>query len=319
VAFQSVDESIGAGDRRIAFLRGQFMPLAEANVNILTQAFLFGTAVHVSLRGYCDAAAADVNMFRLRDHFERLSRNARILRSELPYSIDELCQLTLRLVRENGYRADCYVRCVAYKAGLTYGLLLSGPTDIAMFAVEQGRFNAELGRPMSVAVTGWRRVSSAAIPPRAKINGLYVNSALALSDAVAGGYDDAIFLTHDGHASEGSGMNVCVVRGDTIATPLESDDILPGFTRDTVRVIAPALGLRFIERRIDRAELYTSDAVFFCGTGVEIVAVGRVDNVPIGTDRGMAVVDRIRGAFFEQVRGGDTARAAGWLTSVYGS
>src|SRR5262249_27862422 len=163
---------------------------------------------------------------------DRLTRNARILRMELPQSVDDLCDVTVRLIRENQYRADCYVRCVAYKSGLSYGLVLSGPSDVAMFAVEQGRFNATLGRPMSVCVTSWRRVASAAIPPRGKINGAYVNSALAISEAREAGFDDAIFLTQDGYVCEGSGMNVFVIRGDSIITPPESDDILPGFTRD---------------------------------------------------------------------------------------
>lgn len=299
-----------------AFFQGKIRPLKEAKVSIMTQSFLFGTAVHEGLRGYCNSAQDEVFLFRLREHYERMERNGKILKIELPYSVDELCEQTINLIRANSFRDDCYVRAIAYKSGLQIGLQLADMNDFTMFALRQGRFQAD-ERRASLCVSSWRRVEDNAVPPRAKINGAYVNSALALTEARDNGFDDAIVLNENGHVSEGSGMNIVLVKNNRLIMPSVSDNILEGITRETLMDLARnELGLEIVERTVDRTELYTADEVFLCGTGVEVIPVKAIDRRAIGKNNATPVTDRLRNLYSEVVRG-ERASYAHWLTSVY--
>jgi branched-chain amino acid aminotransferase len=301
----------------VAYFRGEFVPLREAKVSILTHAFLFGTAVFEGIRGYYDDASRQVYLYRLREHYERMRRNAHILKMKLPGASEELSRLTCELVRRNGYREDCYVRAVAYKSALQIGLRLADLDDFTIFALPQGRFFGS-DRTVSACVTSWRRVEDNAVPARGKIHGAYVNSALAMTEAIDNGFDDAIFLTEDGHVSEGSGMNLFLVRGGRLHTPPRSDNILEGITRDTVFELARReLGVEVVERCVDRSELYTADELFFCGTGVEIVPIRSVDHRPVGDGSGYPVTRKLSAAYREVVTGLRPAYRD-FLTPVYG-
>lgn len=297
-------ESLDEDEATVGYFRGAFVPLREAKVSVLTHAFLFGTAVFEGIRGYGDPASGQVYLFRLRDHYERMRRNGQILKINLPRTPEELSELTCELIRRNGYREDCYVRAVAYKSGLQIGLRLGELDDFTMFALPQGRFfGAE--RTVTACVTSWRRVEDNAVPARGKIHGAYVNSALAMTEAIDNGFDDAILLTEDGHVSEGSGMNLFLVRDGRLYTPPRSDNILEGITRDTVFALARReLGVEVVERSIDRSELYTADELFFCGTGVEIVPISAVDRRPVGAgDSGYPVTKKLAAVYREAASG----------------
>ena len=309
-------ESLEEDGAAVAYFRGAFVPLRDAKISILTQAFMFGTAVFEGIRGYCDPEGRRVYLFRPQDHFERMRRSGHILKIRLPGDAEGLTQLACELIRRNGYREDCYVRAVAYKSGLQIGFRLADFDDFAMIALPQGRFFGG-DRTVAACVSSWRRIEDNAVPARGKIQGAYVNSALAMTEAIDNGFDDAIFLTEDGHVSEGTGMNVFIVRGGRLYTPPPSANILEGITRETVFELARReLGFEVVERSIDRSELYAADELFFCGTGVEIISVGSVDRRPVGDGSGYPFTKKLSAVYREVVRG-QRADYLNHLTPVY--
>jgi branched-chain amino acid aminotransferase len=186
-----------------------------------------------------------------------------------------------------------------------------------MFAVPFGRY-IEKEEGAHVCISSWRRVDDNAVPARAKITGAYINSALAKTDAILNGYDEALVLTQDGHISEGSAENFFMVRNGALITPPVSSDILEGITRDTVIELArEEMGLTTIERTIDRSEIYTCQEAFFCGTGVQVAAITQIEHRPIGDGLIGPVVTRLREIYFDVVRG-NHPQYRHWCTPVYG-
>lgn len=289
--------------REIAFFEGRFVPLAEANINVMTHAFNYGTAVFEGIRGYWNADDEETYLFRPREHFVRMLQNAALLKMRLPYDADALCELTAELVRRNGCREDVYIRPLAYKTARQIGTKLSPGDDFTMFVVPM-RDYVDTSRPLAVGVSSWRRVEDNAIPARGKICGAYVNSALAATEARDNGYDEAIVLNAAGKVAEGAAMNIFIVRdGKLVTTPIYAD-ILEGVTRHTVVELARwELGVETEFRPIDRSELYIADEVFFCGTGAQIAAIGSVDRRPIGDGQIGPLTRRLQALYGDVVRG----------------
>jgi branched-chain amino acid aminotransferase len=246
-----------------------------------------------------------------------MQRSARILRIELPYGADELCEMTLELLRREGYRGDTYIRPLAYKEDEMIGVRLHDLSDgFAMFAIPFGRY-LEREEGAHVCISSWRRVDDNAVPARAKITGAYINSALAKTDAILGGYDEALVLDHEGHISEGSAENVFLVRDGNLVTPPVNSNILEGITRETIITLAKdEMGMSTIERSIDRSEIYVCDEAFLVGTGVQVASIVRVEHRPIGTGRMGPVVVRLRELYFGVVRGNNPEYRR-WCTPVY--
>ena len=165
-------------------------------------------------------------------------------------------------------------------------------------------------------MSSWRRIDDNAAPARAKVSGIYINSALSKTEVMERGFDEAIVLNHDGHVSEGSAENIFLVRNGKLITPSPADNILEGITRATVMQIAKDdLGIETVERRIDRSELYIADEVFFCGTGVQVAAVIEVDGRSVGTGKIGPVTEKIRDLYFDVVKG-KVAKYKSWCTPV---
>ncbi len=301
----------------LCYFDGRFVPMAEAKVSVATHALNYGTGCFEGIRAYWSAEREQLYVLKLREHYERFARSCRMLKIRLQLSVDELCATTLELIRQNGYRSDLYVRPLAFKSTPTIKLMLRDVADqLAIFAQPFGNY-VDVSSGLNVCVSPWQRISDNAIPARAKVTGAYINSALAVDDALEAGFDEAIFLTEDGHVSEGSSCNVFLLRNRTLVTPPVSADILEGITRDAVMQLArDVLGLEVIERDVDRSELYTADEVFFCGTGVQVSPVTRVDGRAIGTGAPGEVTGRLQQAYFRAVRGEDP-RYSSWLESVY--
>ncbi|MDH7489992.1 MAG: branched-chain amino acid transaminase [Anaerolineae bacterium] len=302
---------------KYAFFKGGFVPIENAKVSIMTHAFNYGTGCFEGIRAYWNADENQLFVFRLLEHFQRLHRSCKILHIRLPYSPEELSDLLVELLRREGYREDCYIRPIAYKADETIGVRLHNLTDeFAMFATPFGRYiEGELGA--RVMISPWRRVDDNAIPARAKITGSYINSALSKTAAAMAGCDEAIVLTHDGHVSEGSAENLFLVRNGKLITPPVTDDILEGITRETVMEIALAeFGLETEVRHVDRSELYTVDEAFFCGTGVQIEPIVEIDHRVIGDGKMGPITQRIYDLYFDIVRG-KVAKYRHWCTPVY--
>jgi len=283
----------------------------------MTHAFNYGTGCFEGIRGYWNQEEEQLYVFRLAEHYERMHRSCRILLIDLPYSAEELSDLTVNLLRMNQHRSDTYVRPLAYKATEGIGVRLHDlEDDFAIFAVPLGRY-LEKEEGASVSVSSWRRIDDNAIPARAKITGAYINSALCKTEAVLNGFDEAIVLTQDGHVSEGSAENLFIVRSGKLVTPLGTDNILEGITRSTIMQLArEEMGLEVEERRIDRTELYIAEEAFFCGTGVQVAAIVEVDRRPVGSGKIGPVVSRLRDIYFDVVRG-KAEKYKGWCTPVY--
>jgi branched-chain amino acid aminotransferase len=302
---------------RFAFFRGQFVPIEDANVSIRTHALNYGTGCFEGIRGYWSEAGQELLLFKLREHYDRFLRSCRILMIQLPYTVEQLCDLTLEIVHREGFREDIYVRPLAYKADEVIGVKLHDMADdLAIYCTPFGRYvAAEEGA--RVHVSSWRRVQDTAIPARGKICGAYVNNALVKTEALLNGFDEAIVLDTNGHVSEGSAENVFIVRDGGVATPPVTDDILEGITRQVViELCRDRLGLPVVERAVDRSELYGADEIFFTGTGVQVAAIVEVDRRPVADGRMGPVVRALRDLYFQVVRGQVPAYRH-WCTPVY--
>jgi branched-chain amino acid aminotransferase len=300
-----------------AFFRGEFVPLRDANVNVMTHGFNYGTAVFEGIRAYWNADEEQLFALELLAHYRRIKASGRLLMMEVRQSAEELAELTVELLRRDGLREDVYVRPILYKSSETIGVRLHNlDADITIFGVPFGQYIDTEGG-IRAQVSSWRRTDDNAIPARGKITGAYVNGALAKSEAQLNGFDEAIVLTADGHVSEGSAENLFIVKGGVLITPPVTDNILEGITRRRLLEIArDDLGIDTLERSIDRTELYTADEVFLCGTGAQISPVIEIDRRAIGTGRPGQVTRDLSRTYFDAVRGRLPAYRD-WLTPVY--
>ena len=300
-----------------AYFRGDFVPLRDANVNVMTHAFNYGTAVFEGIRAYWNADDEQLYALELLAHYRRIKASARLLMMEIPQSAEELAEITVDLLRRDGLREDAYVRPIVYKSSETIGVRLHNlDADITIFSVPFGQYIDTEGG-IRAMVSSWRRTDDNAIPARGKITGAYVNGALAKSEAQLNGFDEAIVLTADGHVSEGSAENLFIVRNGVLITPPVTDNVLEGITRRRMLELARNdLGIETDERSIDRTELYVADEVFLCGTGAQISPVIEIDRRTIGTGRPGPTTKDLSHRYFDAVRGKVPAYRD-WLTPVY--
>jgi branched-chain amino acid aminotransferase len=255
-----------------------------------------------------------LQVLKLREHYERFEKSCRLLRLDMPHTVDELCDITLEILRRNAPREDTYIRPLAYKAAESVGVNLKGRSELSIFTVPMGNYVELTG--LKVCVSSWRRTPDNAIPARAKCTGSYVNTALAVDQAQRAGYDDAIFLTQDGQVSEASAANIFLVRKGQLVTPPVTADILEGITRDAVMELAEKeLGMPVLEREVGRTELYAADEVFLSGTGFQIAPVVEVDDRAVGTGSIGPVAERLQELYFKAARGG-WDEYADWTVAV---
>ena len=300
-----------------AFFRGEFVPLRDANINVMTHGFNYGTAVFEGIRAYWNAEEEQLFALELVAHYARIRASAGLLMMEVRQSPEELAEITVELLRRDGLREDVYVRPIVYKSSETIGVRLHNlDSDVTIFAVPFGQY-IDTDGGIRAQVSSWRRTDDNAIPARGKITGAYVNGALAKSEAQLNGIDEAIVLTADGHVSEGSAENLFIVKGGVLITPPVTDNILEGITRRRLIGIArDDLGIPTVERSIDRTELYGADEVFLCGTGAQISPVIEIDRRAIGSGRPGPVSRDLSRTYFDAVRGRNPAYRD-WLTPVY--
>ncbi len=300
----------------IVYFGGRYMPLGEARVGILTHALHYGTGVFEGIRAHWDEAARELFVLRPLEHYERWKRNCGILRIDVPLSAEELCAITIELMRRNRFETNVYVRPLAYKSAERVGVSCDDQDAFAIIALPFGEYlHAEKG--LHAGVSSWRRIEDNAIPARAKICGAYVNSALASDEARQSGFDEAILLNEGGHVAEGATCNIFMVRTGTLITPPVHENVLEGITRDTVmRLAEQELGLLIAERPIDRSELYICDELFFTGTAVGIAPVVRVDHRLVKDGTIGAITREVQRLYFDATRG-RLERYRKWLVPVY--
>ena len=305
-----------ANPNTIVYFDNQYVELRDAQVNILTHALHYGTGVFEGIRGYWDSQQQELFLMRPLDHFRRWRRNCGILRIELPATPEMLCDITLHLIPRNQFRSNLYIRPLAYKCAERIGIYPDDHNAFAIVALPYGEYlPSENG--LHAGVSSWRRVEDNAIPGRAKICGAYVNSVLASDDARRNGFDEAIFLTEDGHVAEGASCNIFMLRDGRLITPSTSQNILEGITRDTVMELARReLGLDTVERPIDRSELYVCDELFFTGTAAEIAPIVHVDHRPVGAGVVGEVASKLRRLYVDATRG-RMPQYRKWLMPAY--
>ncbi|MEE8469717.1 MAG: branched-chain amino acid transaminase, partial [Dehalococcoidia bacterium] len=261
-----------------AFLDNEFVPLSEAKIGVMTHALHYGTACFEGIRGNWNDDDEQLYLFRCRDHYQRLINSCKLLKINLAYSIDELCRLTVELIRRSEYQEDVYLRPLAYKSSEALGVRVHDLEDGFLMLVTTFGPYLDVENGIRCCISSWRRIDDNMIPPRGKITGLYVNNALAKTEAIENGFDEAILLTSEGHVSEGSGENIFLVIDGQLLTPPPYDKILLGITRDTVIKLArDELGIETVERHIDRSELYIAEECFLTGTAAHVTPVVEID------------------------------------------
>jgi branched-chain amino acid aminotransferase len=302
---------------KYAFFEGRITEISGAKVDIRTNALQYGTAIFEGIRSYWSEKEGCNYVFRMHDHYKRLHKNSNIMMIDIKYNIEKLCSITLELLKKENYREDAYIRPFAYNSGLKIGPKLTGiEQDLFIYSQPLGQY-LDLDKPVHTCVSSWARIPDNCIPPRAKISGSYVNSAIQKTEALLNGFDEAIVLDSNGqHISEGSAMNIFMVKDGMLFTPPVSDDILEGITRDTViKIASDKLGIDTTQRSIDRTELYTADELFFCGTGAQVCSIGSVDRRKIGEGKTGAVTASIQELYFKVVKN-EVAEYSSWCTKV---
>ena len=295
------------------WMDGDFIKWDDAKVPILTHALHYGTGVFEGIRAY--PSKDNLNIFRLKDHIIRMMNSAKIYYMTPKYSVEDIINRIVELVRKNNLRTRTYIRPIIYVGYKDIGLNFTGfPINAAIIAIPFGDyFDTSM---LKLRTSSWKRLSEQSIPPMAKACGNYLNSVLAKLEAVRDGYDDAIMLDTQGFISEGTGENIFLTKGDELITPSYSSSILSGITRDTVKYLANDLGLKVIERQITRFELYTADEAFFSGSAAEIAPIVEVDQRLIGFGKPGKWTKKISAAFQEVVTG-QNPEYNKWLTPVY--
>jgi branched-chain amino acid aminotransferase len=302
-----------------AFFQGAIVPIEQAKVSIMNHALNYGTGCFEGIRAYWNPLEDQLFVFRMLEHYQRLLQSTKILMMSPKYTAQQLCDVTLDLLRREGYRTDAYIRPLAYKSNEIIGVRLHDLNDdLSIWCVPFNRY-VENEEGAHVGFSSWQRVGDNNVPPRGKITGAYVNSAFIKTEAVKNGYDEALVLNDRGYVCEGSAENIFLVRGGKLVTPPVQEDILEGITRATIMELArEELGLEVVERPISRTEFYVADEAFFCGTGVQVVAITECDHRSVGTGRMGPVVGAMRDLYFKTVRG-QLDKYRHWCTPVYAS
>lgn len=295
-----------------AYLRGEILPLEQAKIGVMTHAFNYGTAVFEGIRGNWNDDQQTAHLFRLREHIERLAQSAKIMKMTMPDSIDRLCEIAVELVERSEFHEDVYLRPMVYLSGEVLGVRLHNvEVDNLIFL---SPFPAYLPEVARCHTSTWRRVQDTGIPPRAKVTGIYANSALAKTEANLNGFDEAIMLNENGHVSEGSGENIFLIRKGRLITPTPADNVLEGITAASVVELARnELGLETVEREIDRTELYIADEVFMTGTAAHLTPVVEVDRRPVADGQVGPITRRLSALFYDTIRG-KSQKYAHWCT-----
>lgn len=299
-----------------AYFEEKVVPIEEANISIMTNALQYGTGIFGGIRGYYNKEKGFISLFRLEDHFQRFVNSLKVIGVELEYTKEDLIKITLDLTKKNNPQTDTYYRPFAYAGSLNLSPNLERDSTFAFaeYMIPLGDY-LPTDKGISVAVSSWRRISDNAIPSRAKITGGYMNSALAKKEANQNGYDEAIFLSEDGHVAEGSAMNFFMVRDGVLITPAKHNDILEGITRRTVITLAKDMGIPVEERTIDRSELYVADEAFFSGTGAQIAWIQKIDQRTMGNGNRGEITGKLQDLFFSVVRGNEK-KYESWCTKI---
>jgi branched-chain amino acid aminotransferase len=270
-----------------AYFRNGFVPFEQANLSIASASVLYGLSTYTTIPVFWNQKTQELNMFRLKDHFERLQNSAKILAFDdflAKWDNQKFLDVIRELLKKNHVKQDSLVRISVFVDESLKGTRMHGLThSLSAFVYSTPPLLPKSGARLMVS--SWRRTPDNSIPARAKINGSYVNAALMKHEAEMSGFDDAVALDEQGHVTEGTVANIFLVRHGKLMTADNSTDLLEGITRDTILHISENLGLEHEKRPIDRSELYLADEILLCGSSVQITPVIEVDHRPIASGK----------------------------------
>jgi branched-chain amino acid aminotransferase len=294
---------------------GEMIPWRDAKVHVLTHTLHYGMGVFEGVRAY-QTEQRGTCIFRLNEHTTRLLDSAKIMNMQVPFSREDLNEAQRRAVRDNNLK-EAYIRPVIFLGSEGMGLRATGlKVHVAVAAWDWPSYMAPEARELGIKVrtSSFTRHHVNISMTRAKANGNYINSMLALQEALSGGADEALLLDPEGYVAEGSGENVFVVRDGIIYTP-ELTSCLNGITRNTIFNLAKEAGYQLIEKRITRDEVYIADEAFFTGTAAEVLPIRELDGRTIGAGRRGPVTTKLQSMYFDQVKG-RRSQFPEWLTPV---
>jgi branched-chain amino acid aminotransferase len=300
---------------RLIWLNGKIVPLNEATINVLAPTSQFGANVFEGIRCYWYEEKQQLYAFRLQEHYKRLKNSMKMFRMEEKYSIEELQQALIDVVRANEYKEDIAVRQTVFIDG--FGSWSSkGPLGMFVAPVPKSRIVIDDNKGIKCCISSWERISDRNLSPKVKVGANYINSRMAQMEALENGYDSAIFMNSQGMIAEGPGSCIFIVNNGAIITPPFTASVLESITRDTILELARSLlKIDTIVRDIDRTELYVCDEAFLCGSAVEVVPISNIDGYDIGQPIG-EVTKRIHEIYLSTVTG-NVKEYEKWLTAVY--
>jgi len=298
----------------LIWLDGEMLPWREAKVHVLTHTLHYGMGVFEGVRAY--AANQGTAIFRLEDHSTRLMNSGKILRMPVPYDKATLNDVQCKVVRENNLQS-AYIRPMCFYGSEGMGLRADNLKVHCMVAAWEwgaylGAENLENG--IRIKTSSYTRHHVNITMCKAKANGNYINSMLALQEALTDGYDEAMLLDNEGYVAEGSGENIFIVRDGIIFTP-DLTSALDGITRKTLFQLAANIGIEIREKRITRDEVYIADEAFFSGTAAEVTPIREVDNRSIGNGSRGPITEKLQTLYFDAVHG-RLEKYNDWLTPV---
>ena len=304
---------------RFVCMNRDFVPYEDAKVHVLSAAFKYAATVYEGIRAYWSDDTGDAPIFRLREHLERLQLSADLSRLPLPDSIEEIEARLVELIRRNELKQDMHIRIIAFVSADDGLIDAVEPVDLMIATMPMGRYPEEVAgkTALDVGISHWQRLSDAAMPPRVKTSGNYVNSRLALLQARHSGYDDALLLDARGKVTEGPGYNFFMVRRGEVVTPMVTQGILEGITRETIiELLAEVHGVQVVQREIDKTEVLVAEEAFFCGSGKEVRPIASVDRHQLRRPAPGEMTRAIRDTYFDVVRG-RRPEFGRWLTPVW--
>jgi branched-chain amino acid aminotransferase len=299
----------------LIWLNGEFVAWEDAKVHVLAHSLHYGTGVFEGIRAYETERGAAI--FRHKDHLDRLEASAKLYYMELPFSKEQMREVTHELISRNSFKS-CYIRPLVWRGYGPMGLNpLDNPVEAMVAVWEWGAYLGEEGKRNGVRgrVSSYRRISADSLIPHAKASGQYLNSVLAKIESLKSGYDEAILLDDKGYVCEGSGENIFVIKDGVIHTPPQAAAILDGINRKSCIRIARDLGYEVVERNLARAELALADEVFLTGTAAELTPLREVDDLAIGDGVPGPITRQIQ-QLFDDALHGRAAQYAEWLDVV---
>jgi branched-chain amino acid aminotransferase len=299
-----------------AWRNGKLIDWDDAGTHVMAHALHYGTSVFEGIRCYKTTRGSEI--FRLREHVERLFNSGKIYRFEIPFSVEEFCNAIIETIQANQLK-HCYIRPIVFRGVGAIGVNpLPNPLECFILTWEWGKYLGDeaIEKGVDVCISSWTRAAPNTFPTMAKAGGNYLNSVLVKMEAITNGFTEGIALDTQGFISEGSGENLFLVYQEKIWTPQISNAILPGITRNSVITLAGELGYKIVEQPIPREMLYTADEIFLTGTAAEITPIKTVDRIPVGPGSRGPITEELQTAFFNYVEGRVDDRY-NWMAKVY--